>query len=214
MAGSIPAWHRAIGDAMSKYINQQMASYQFFPFPVLITENLLLRQLSTDDAPEIFALRSNEQVNRYIDRNKAESLDDALTFIDLINKSIANNESIYWVLQLKNDFKVIGTICLWNLSQEDGKAEIGYELLPAFQGKGLMQEAMSGIIEYGFNVMQLQTIEAWTVMQNQASIRTLQNNGFVVDEKAIGKMTEEEKKKGIIVFILTAPNKTVDLIPN
>jgi [ribosomal protein S5]-alanine N-acetyltransferase len=209
MAGSIPAWHRAIGDAMSKYINQQMASYQFFPFPVLITENLLLRQLSTDDAPEIFTLRSNEQVNRYIDRNKAESLDDALTFIDLINKSIANNESIYWVLQLKNDFKVIGTICLWNLSQEDGKAEIGYELLPAFQGKGLMQEAMSGIIEYGFNVMQLQTIEAWTVMQNQASIRTLQNNGFVVDEKAIGKMTEEEKKKGIIVFSLAAPNKPV-----
>jgi [ribosomal protein S5]-alanine N-acetyltransferase len=186
-----------------------MASYQFFPFPVLITENLLLRQLSTDDAPEIFALRSNEQVNRYIDRNKAESLDDALTFIDLINKSIANNESIYWVLQLKNDFKVIGTICLWNLSQEDGKAEIGYELLPAFQGKGLMQEAMSGIIEYGFNVMQLQSIEAWTVMQNQASIRTLQNNGFVVDEKAIGKMTEEEKKKGIIVFSLAAPNKPV-----
>jgi [ribosomal protein S5]-alanine N-acetyltransferase len=186
-----------------------MASYQFFPFPVLITENLLLRQLSTDDAPEIFTLRSNEQVNRYIDRNKAESLDDALTFIDLINKSIANNESIYWVLQLKNDFKVIGTICLWNLSQEDGKAEIGYELLPAFQGKGLMQEAMSGIIEYGFNVMQLQTIEAWTVMQNQASIRTLQNNGFVVDEKAIGKMTEEEKKKGIIVFSLAAPNKPV-----
>jgi [ribosomal protein S5]-alanine N-acetyltransferase len=209
MAGSIPAWHRAIGDAMSKYINQQMASYQFFPFPVLITENLLLRQLSTDDAPEIFALRSNEQVNRYIDRNKAESLDDALTFIDLINKSIANNESIYWVLQLKNDFKVIGTICLWNLSQEDGTAEIGYELLPAFQGKGLMQEAISGIIEYGFNVMQLQTIEAWTVMQNQASIRTLQNNGFVVDEKAIGKMTEEEKKKGIIVFSLAAPNKPV-----
>jgi RimJ/RimL family protein N-acetyltransferase len=72
-----------------------------------------------------------------------------------------------------------------------------------------MQEAMSGIIEYGFNVMQLQTIEAWTVMQNQASIRTLQNNGFVVDEKAIGKMTEEEKKKGIIVFSLAAPNKPV-----
>ena len=65
-----------------------MNSFQFSPFPVLVTQDLLLRQLATTDAPEILALRSNEQVNRFLDRNKAHSLGDSLTFIDLINKNM------------------------------------------------------------------------------------------------------------------------------
>ena len=182
-----------------------MNSFHFFPFPVLVTENLLLRQLAASDAPEILELRSNEQVNRFVDRNKANSLEDALSFINLINQNIANNKAIYWGLQPKNDLKLIGTICLWNLSPQECRAEIGYELLPDFQGKGLMQQAISNVIEYGFKTMHLQTIEAWTVKQNLASTRILERNGFVVDVKACGTMTEQEKKKDVIVFSLSAP---------
>ena len=181
-----------------------MNSFQFSPFAVLVTEDLLLRQLATTDAPEILALRSNEQVNRYVNRNKAHSLEDALSFIDLINKNIENNQSIYWGLQPKNNLKLIGTICLWNLSKQDISAEIGYELLPDFQGKGFMQQAISSVLEYGFKKMHLQTIEAWTVKQNLASTRILERNGFVVDVIAYGKMTEEEKVKDTIVFSLKA----------
>jgi ribosomal-protein-alanine N-acetyltransferase len=92
-----------------------MNSFQFSPFPVLVTENLLLRQLAISDAPDILELRSSEQVNKYLNRNKASSLEDALTFIALINKSIANNESIYWGLKLKDDILIIVNICLWNI---------------------------------------------------------------------------------------------------
>ena len=183
-----------------------MNSFQFSPFPVLVTENLLLRQLAISDAPEILELRSNEQVNRFVDRNKAQSLEDALSFIYLINRNIANNEAIYWGLQPKNDLKLIGTICLWNLSKQVSSAEIGYELLPDFQGKGLMQQAISSVIEYGFEMMHLKIIKAWTVKQNLASTRILERNGFVVDVKACDKMTEEEKKNDSIVFSLTSPN--------
>jgi [ribosomal protein S5]-alanine N-acetyltransferase len=181
-----------------------MNSFQFSPFPVLVTENLLLRQLAISDAPDILELRSNEQVNKYLNRNKASSLEDALTFIALINNSIANNESIYWGLQLKDDLRIIGTICLWNLSRKDNKGELGYELLPGFQGRGFMQQAISEIIEYGFKIMDLKTIEACTVSQNLASIRILEKNGFVINEEAYGVMTEEERKAGSIVYTLQA----------
>jgi ribosomal-protein-alanine N-acetyltransferase len=183
-----------------------MNSFQFSPFPVLVTENLLLRQLAISDAPEILELRSNEQVNRYVDRNKATSLEDALSFIDLINNNISNNAAIYWGLQLKNNLRLIGTICLWNLSVLECSAEIGYELLPDFQGRGLMQQAMASVIEYGFTMMHLQTIEAFTLKENLASIKILERNGFVVDMKAYGKMTKEEKEKDNVVFSLKAPN--------
>ncbi len=122
----------------------------FTPFPNLTTERLILRQVNIQDADEIFALRSDERVNEFLDRPKAKIIDDARKFIEKINDQIAKNKVIYWAITLKNDNKVIGTICYWNISTEHSKAEIGYELHPDFQGKGIMQEAIIKVIDYGW----------------------------------------------------------------
>jgi ribosomal-protein-alanine N-acetyltransferase len=83
----------------------------FFPFPVLQTERLILRQLSMQDEKEIFLLRSDESVNKHIDRPLATSLKDAQEFIKKINDYVAANESLYWAINFKNDKKLIGTVC-------------------------------------------------------------------------------------------------------
>src|ERR1700722_1400183 len=100
------------------------------PFPTLETERLVLRQLDASDENEIFRLRSDEKVNEFLDRPKANTLDDAKRFIEKIAKGINNNENLYWAITLKNEKKLIGTICLWSFSLEKNSAEIGYELLP------------------------------------------------------------------------------------
>jgi ribosomal-protein-alanine N-acetyltransferase len=94
----------------------------FSPFPILQTERLILRKLSLDDAEEIYFLRSDEEVNRYLDRKKANDLDDAHAFINKLNIGIANDKWIYWAVCFKDNPKLIGTICLWNLNDEENKA--------------------------------------------------------------------------------------------
>lgn len=74
--------------------------------------------------------------------------------------------------------KLIGTICLWNINQENYSAEIGYELHPEWQGKGIMKEALSKIIDYGFQKMKLKEIEAFTNPLNDSSTRLLEKNNF------------------------------------
>jgi ribosomal-protein-alanine N-acetyltransferase len=108
----------------------------------LKTERLTLRQLRSSDDKEIFALRSNDNVNKYLDRKPSKSIDDAKNFIQTINENIQRNDSIYWAITLNGTDKLIGTICLFDFSEDNSKAEIGYELLPDFQGKGIMQEAL------------------------------------------------------------------------
>ena len=119
-----------------------MLYLNFTPFPRLTTQRLLLRKLTIKDAKEIMILRSDEQVNKFLDRPKSGNITDAEKFIEKINNGIDNNQSIYWVITLTNSDALIGTICLWNISSESDNAEIGYELHPDFQGKGLMQEAI------------------------------------------------------------------------
>jgi len=137
-----------------------MSKINFTPFPILTTERLILRCLEVSDDQQLFMLRSNKRVNKYIVRPIQKDIKEIRAFISKINNGINNNEWIYWVISLKENPTLIGTICYWNFSEEKTVAEIGYELDPAFQEKGIMSEAVKIIIEFGFEDIQLKTIEA------------------------------------------------------
>ncbi len=148
------------------------------PFPTLSTSRLLLRQLEETDDKTLFSLRSDDRVNRFLDRKKPTAIEEASAFIHIINNSIAENRSLYWVISLKENHALIGTICLWNYSPDRKTAELGYELSPGQQGKGLMQEALQAVIRYAFDKAGFATLEAYTHKDNLASTRLLLKQGF------------------------------------
>ena len=170
----------------------------FTPFPALQTERLFLRKLSHGDDKEIYTLRSDEKVNKYIDRPRAVSSEDALNFINKTNLAIENNECVDWAITFKNESKIIGTICLWNIDKEKNKAEVGYELLPDFQGKGIASEAFSAVVNFGFSVMKLQSIEAYTHKENQSSIKLLEKFNFKRDPEAEAKIDRTVDPNNVI----------------
>lgn len=149
-----------------------------FFFPILKTERLTLRQLNITDDHEIFSLRSNDDVNKYLGRKPSESINDARNFISIINENIKKNDSYYWAVTLNNMDKLIGTICLFNLSEDGSKGEIGYELLPAYQGKGIMQEALSKVVGFAFQHVGLKYLEAYTHRENESSTNLLEKLDF------------------------------------
>ena len=155
-----------------------MLSLNFSPFPNLKTGRLLLRQVTFGDENEIFFLRSDENVNRYVDRPKPNSLQDARDHIDKVNNGIANNEAIFWGITLLDNNSIIGTICLWNISKENYTAEVGFDLMPGFQGKGIMQEALVKVLDFGFNSIKFHSIEAVVDPRNSASAKLLEKTGF------------------------------------
>ena len=156
-----------------------MLVISFRPFPELTTERLRFRQLVSEDVNELFELRSDVRVNKFLNRNQCKTQQEASAFITKINRGISNNEWIYWAITLKDNSKLIGTICLWNIQPENYRAEIGYELIPDFWGKGIMKEAIPKIIDYGFNTMGLHSIEADIHPDNFQSVGHLEKNGFV-----------------------------------
>ena len=157
----------------------------FNPFPELISQRLRLRALEADDQQEIFSLRSDHRVNRYLDREPAHTIQDAINFIDRINNGYEKNETFYWGICLKENPRLIGTICLYNISIKSSTAELGYELHPFYQGKGIMHEAINTILEFGFGTMKLKSIMAVPSKDNRNSIRLLERVGFKVDDSVV-----------------------------
>ncbi len=165
-----------------------MLNLNFSPFPTLSTERATLRQFTPEDENEIFIMRSDEEMNRYTGIPKATGIEDARKFIERINNNIRNNESLMWGITLKDDNSLIGTICFWNIVPEKDQAEIGYVLLPQYQGKGIMQEAVTKVIEFGFTAMQLRSIVADLDPNNLRSVKLLERAGFVLESSATDKM--------------------------
>ena len=156
-------------------------SPNFTPFPVLETERLTLRELNLEDAKAIFGLRTNKEVNEFIDRKTPNNLSEARAFIDLISNLTLNNEGVFWVIESKNNHQLIGTIGLRNFEDEEDYAEIGYELDPNYHQKGFMSEAFEAVLKFGFENLELKTIEAFTHQDNIASIALLEKQKFVLD---------------------------------
>lgn len=146
--------------------------------PVLRTHRLLLRQLKPSDDRAILTLRSDPEVNRYIDRPLSVSLEEARQFIQKITEGIAKGESFYWGVARLPGKDLIGAICLWNFSEEKISAEVGYELLPAFQGRGYMREALARVIDFAFQELALQELTAYVHAENESSIRLLEKFNF------------------------------------
>jgi ribosomal-protein-alanine N-acetyltransferase len=158
-----------------------MIETNFTPFPTLKTDRLVLRQLELADDWANFKLRESDSVNKYLKGFRHSTIEQTQEFIRKIQSAVANNESIYWVMTLKETGQFIGTICLWNISREEDKAETGYTLLPDFQNKGYMNEALEMVIDYGFNFMKLKSIEAFTHRDNESSCKLLLKNKFILD---------------------------------
>ena len=166
-------------------------------FPILTTERLTLRQLSIDDQQDVFGLRSDPEINKFIDRQLCKTTEDAKNFINKVNDNIEKSDTYYWAITLTDTKTLVGTICLFAFSSEKNSCEIGYELMTKFQGQGIMKEAAQVVIDYVFQTIKFKKILAFTHYENQSSTNLLLKFNFL-------KSIETDKENPILtIFTLT-----------
>ena len=184
-----------------------MLNINFNPFPVLETNRLVLHSLNNDDVEGIFALRSNPDTMQFIPRPLVKSNDEALNHIKMINDKIDTNEGINWVISTKDNPKFMGLLGIFKIYEENFRAEIGYMILPEFNNRGYVTEAIQAVVNYGFDVMNLHSIEAIIDPDNAASEKVLIKNGFVKESHFVENMFAEGKFWDAFVYSLLKRNR-------
>lgn len=171
----------------------------FGEFPRLETERLVLRRMTLDDtgfylrhfsAPDIVELTAFEGP-KDLEAARAELLAYCIENFD-------RNTGIHWGISRKPDPALIGTCGFHQWVREGGfHARIGYDLATAHRRKGIMTEALTAMLAYGFGTMRLHRVEALVDPRNVGSIRTLDKLGFrregVLREDALfrGRFTDD-----------------------
>jgi [ribosomal protein S5]-alanine N-acetyltransferase len=183
-----------------------MLEISFDPFPIFATKRLVLRHIDNEDVDAVFALRSNPEIMRYIPKDLHKNNQDALEHIAQIEETIQKNEGINWAITFKNNPKMIGIIGFYRIKPENHRSELGYMLLPEFQGKGIVTEAIQGVLKYGFNVLHFHSIEAIIDPRNVASECVLKKNGFVKEAHILENVFHDGQFLDSVTYSLLKKN--------
>ncbi len=136
-----------------------------------------------------------------------EKLSDDRKEIIFFNDRFEKNIGIRWGIAFKNETRIIGTVG-YNKVVENHIGRIGYELLPEYWGKGLMTEALSEVIHFGFEKLNIKRIEAEVMKGNTSSEKLLTNLNFKKEGILRQWMYWNETFYDIIMFsLLSKKNK-------
>jgi ribosomal-protein-alanine N-acetyltransferase len=165
-------------------------------FPKIENDRLLLRQIIESDLENIFTGLSHPDIIKYygIRFDSLEATKQQMTWFTDLEK---NGSGIWWAVCAKEDQAFLGACGFNNLNKEHKKAEIGFWLLPAYWGKGIITEAVHLIVDYAFNNLGLQRIEGFVETENKNSKKVLARLNFNHEKT----LQDYEEKNGKLISL-------------
>ena len=142
------------------------------------TERLLLRPIREEDARGFFALRQDAAVTAMMGFAPYTRMEEAERYVLTRMQMMADGNCLFWAVTLKETGAFIGSVCLWNFRLDENSSEIGYELLPAFHGKGYASETIRAVARYAFSSLDFACVDAFVDPANAPSLRVLERCGF------------------------------------
>ena len=148
---------------------------------ILETKKLKLRIPSQEDMPHIFSATRYEGFN---DGMLWEAPKDMEELIEPFHRGIRaweEGRGYNFTIEDKQENNFLGRISIRKTEQED-RWNVGFWTHPVHQNKGIMTEALSAVLKFGFEKLNAETIEACHAIWNEASEKVLKRNGMKFEQ--------------------------------
>ena len=150
---------------------------------ILETNRLLLRPLELSDAEPMFAMDNNPNVHKYLWQNPTQTIEETIKIIEFVRGQYERNNIGRFATILKETGEFIGWTGIKFVDEhvENGNTnfyDYGYRLNEKFWNKGYATEASIAWLDYGFNQMNIDKMNAYTHQDNGASNRVLEKVGM------------------------------------
>lgn len=153
------------------------------------TSRLFIRPTQFNDLDSIFAIHSNDAVNRYIPYQTWQTRDDALAWFDYIEERRAREFAEHFIIQDIASGEIVGGCLAFDFHKANGRVEFGYVLGQDHWGQGYMYEALLAFIAHLQGNLELSTLVAKVDPENKGSLRLLEKLGFQPDPKQSNRDT-------------------------
>ena len=144
----------------------------------LNTQDLCLRAPVLTDAEGMFAMLSDVETVKYWSNQPATDIGEAVKKLTENLESDAQGNSVTWAIAFKDDDRMIGHCVLFHFNHDNHRAEIGFMMNRDYWRRGLMQQALQAVINFGIEKLGLHRFEADVDPGNTGSLALLEKLGF------------------------------------
>jgi RimJ/RimL family protein N-acetyltransferase len=149
------------------------------PAPTLHTPRLRLRPFADEDADALFELHGNPYVLRYWDSPPWGERARAERFIETCRQMANDGTGARLAMDRQSDGAFIGWTGLTRWNPDYRSASLGYCLHDRAWGRGYATEAAGALLQWAFETLDLNRVQAEADTRNLASARVLEKLGFV-----------------------------------
>lgn len=179
-------------------------------FPSLQTARLRLRAPDLDDASAYHEILSLREVTRYINLRDSPTSERSRKFVRWMTGLHSRGRGCAWIMESLATHDLVGAIRIDEIDTRSRCGTVGYEMHPAWWGRGLMSEALGALVGCAHTDFELNRLEAWTLHGNTASDKVLTKNGFRYE----GTLRQKSRFKGAFhdlrMFSHLASDTTMD----
>jgi RimJ/RimL family protein N-acetyltransferase len=146
--------------------------------PELSGRKVFLRSIVDGDAADVLAVFGDSDVMRYWSSPPLADVAAAAALMQEIRTAFSKRALFQWAITLPETRRLVGTCTLFNLDRRHRRAEVGFALRRDAWGRGLATDALTTVIGFAFDRLDLQRLEADADPRNARSLRTLERQGF------------------------------------
>jgi RimJ/RimL family protein N-acetyltransferase len=168
--------------------------------PVLRTGRLVLRQVTESDGEGLYAIFADDQVTEHYAWEAFTDVSEGHALAVRTAEQFRLRQAIRWGLVLPGSPGIVGTCGYTRWDQENHFAVLGYDLVRSCWHRGLMSEAVSAVLRFGFEEMALHRVEATVLAGNDASAAVLGRAGFRREGVLRGRFLKREVFRDVWMF--------------
>jgi ribosomal-protein-alanine N-acetyltransferase len=147
----------------------------------LETERLILRQISPQDAHDVYVWMSDPEVCKYERWQTHTSVEWTGGYIREVF-DYSRDDFYWWGIEYEK--KLIGFVCVVDINENDRKAGLGYGIARMYWSNGFATEAVRVVLDFMFLTVGVNRIEASHSVNNSASGKVLRKTGFALEGHA------------------------------
>ncbi|MGG2092036.1 GNAT family protein [Bacillus sp. S13(2024)] len=152
----------------------------FEEFPVLESQNLILKKIEDAHLQDVFVIYSNDKVFEYCGIIPKHNMKTVSKMIQHFERDYNKQSRIKWGIFQKNESDtLVGIIEAMDFNRKVNMVTIGYFLAEEYWGKGIASEAVHALVKFLFEDVHINRIQAEVIPENYISKKVLLKNGFI-----------------------------------
>ena len=153
----------------------------FSHIPELTTPRLTLRRMMVVDYEDMYEYACRQDVTKYLTWRPHPDREYTREYLQYLGNRYAAGMFYDWAVIYEPDCKMVGTCGFTSFNCSSDSAEVGYVLNPEYWGKGIATEALTRVLEFGFEELGLHRIEAKFIQENERSRRVMEKVGMTFE---------------------------------